>query len=488
METGSYLGLLIVAAPFFILVIAGYWKLFQKAGEKGWKALIPYYSEYTMLKLSGRPGWWIIFLFIPFIGWIVGIGILVDFIKSFGKCHLRNRIAAVLLPFVYIPKWGFENKTVYLGPSASPAFRQQYPYSIRPANPLQWAQALFFAVFTALFIRAFFIEVYIIPTPSMERTLLVGDNVLVSKLNYGARLPMTPLSFPFSGSTLPYSGLKAYWDGLELPYLRLPGFGLVERNDIVVFNYPNDTVGNRPIDKRDVFIKRCIALPGDTFKMVNGDVYVNGKKQAEPAEEEQTYSVKSTNGDIDPELLRKLHITNPFHDSISYMMTRDAAAALEKYSNIASVKEQLEKPGDGEEQIFPSGQSPGGTPELQSSFTWNADNMGPVIIPAKGWTVKLNPLNFPLYQRAISVYENNKVQVINGRIYINGKPTDRYTFKMNYYWVMGDNRHDSEDSRYWGFVPENHLIGKAVLIWISWDPDAPVFEKFRWDRFLKPVK
>lgn len=486
MNPGNYIGLLIVAAPFFILVTIGYWKLFQKAGEQGWKALIPVYSSYIMLKISGRPGWWVVLLFIPAAGWVVGVGILVDFIKCFGKCYLRNRAAAVLVPFICLPKWGFDRDTRYLGPSASPAFRLQYPYSIRPISPLQWAQAVFFSVFTAIFIRVFFMEIYVIPTPSMEASLLVGDNVVVSKVSYGARLPMTPIAFPFANNTLPYGDLKAYWDGLQLPYLRLPGFTSVKRNDVVVFNYPEDTLENRPVDKKEIYVKRCEGIPGDTVMIRDGEVYLDGKLQKDPPERQDEYHVVATDTPLNPELFHQLHIHT--YDGFSNpSMTRQAAAELRKYSNIKLVTRVVEEADTAQDsQLFPT-EEPAGLPIRIPRHNWSADNYGPVIVPKKGLTVKLDSLTLPLYARVIKVYEHNSLRIKNGALYINGKISSTYSFKMNYYWMLGDNWHDSYDSRYWGFVPEDHLIGKAIFTWISWNADAPLFEKFRWDRLLKPI-
>jgi signal peptidase I len=486
MDAGSFVFLLIIASPFLILCVAGTWKLFQKAGEKGWKALVPFYSSYVMLKISGRPGWWLIWLFLPVASWIVSVGIVIDFIKCYGKFSIRDRAAAVLLPFIYLPKWGFETKTVYLGRSAPAAFGTEFPKSTKPHIAVQWGQGLFFAIFTAVFIRAFFVEFYVIPTASMERTLLVGDNILVSKLNYGARIPMTPISYPFANHTFPSTNLKAYWDILELPYLRLPGFSSVKRGDVLVFNYPHDTIDNRPVDKKEFYIKRCEALPGDTLLIDNARVYVNGQVQPEPKEAQFEYKV-DTAGLMNPDIFRQLHITL-YDGHLNYTMTRQSAATLRTYSNIKSVTQDIAAKGLPDE-VFPRIFPPYALlANHVPDYKWNVDNMGPIIIPKKGWTVKLDSMTFPLYERAIEVYERNKVHVEGRDIVINGKKTDTYTFKMDYYWVIGDNWYDSEDSRYWGFVPEDHIGGKALFIWMSWDSDAPLLDKIRWDRFLKGIE
>jgi len=489
MEIGSYIGVLLFASPIFILALTGYWTLFQKAGRKGWEALIPFYSSYVMLRISGRPAWWLIWLFLPLASLIVGAGILVDFIKCYGKFTAADRAKAILLGFIYLPKWGFEQKTTYLGPSASAGFRKAYPGSRSVSSVIAWGQALFFAVITAMIIRAFFMEAYVIPTPSMERTLLVGDHIFVSKLNYGPRIPMTPISFPFANHTLPNTNLKAYWDGLELPYFRLPGFSSVKRGDVIVFNYPQDTIDNRPVDKKEFYIKRCAGIAGDTVNMVDEQVFVNGRLQNEPADEQLEYKYE-TSADINPDVLEQLHITT-YEGHTDPAMTKAAAEKLKTYANIKSLKPVFSPKdvSDTIDRIFPREY-----PLLFlltktiPDYHWNTDNFGPIIVPKKGWTVKLDSMTFPLYERAIQVYEHNKLKVKGNDIFINGQKTNTYTFKMNYYWVLGDNRHDSEDSRYWGFVPEDHISGKALFIYMSWDSDAPLFKKIRWDRLLRGIE
>ncbi len=476
--------------PFIILSLAGYWKLFEKAGRAGWQALIPFYASYVMLKISGRPAWWLIWLFVPLASLIVEAGIIVDFIKSFGKFTARDRAAAILLGFIYFPKWGFEKKTQYLGPSASPDFKKDHPKSARHSSVFEWSQALLFAVVTAMFIRTFFIEAYVMPTPSMERTLLVGDHIFVGKVNYGARIPMTPISFPFAHNTLPNFYVRSYWDGLELPYFRLPGFSEIKRGDVIVFNYPCDTINNRPVDKRENYIKRCEGIAGDTVSMVDGQAYINGKAQRNPPDEELEYTYKTAGSDVNPELLNELHITT--YEGHQYpAMTKASADILKGYANIKSLMPVISTKGVSDSlspvfpHVFPIHVM---LTKTLPDYKWNVDNFGPIIVPKKGWTVKLDSMTFPLYERCIEVYENNKLKVVNGNIFINGQKTNTYTFKMNYYWMTGDNLHDSEDSRFWGFVPEDHIGGKALFIWMSWDSDAGLFHKIRWERILKGIE
>ncbi|HTE02086.1 MAG TPA: signal peptidase I [Mucilaginibacter sp.] len=470
----------------------GFWKLFEKAGQPGWKAIIPMYSFYIRLKLSGRPAWWILLLFIPGINIIIGFGVLIDFIKSFGKFSMKEQAAGVLLPFVYLPKWGFDKETQYLGPVASPEFREKHQKSLKKSTTREWTEAIIFAVLAATLIRTLFIEAYTIPTPSMERSLLVGDFLFVSKVNYGPRIPETPIAFPFAHHTMPLIGTKAYWDIIKLPYYRLPGLSDVKKGDVVVFNYPMDADSPlyRPVDKRENYIKRCQGAPGDTLSVVEAQVYVNGKMAPNPPKGQIDYTFTTTGMDLNPQVKQDLEISD--YDGLPNTMTKEAAAALKGYSNIKSLTPNISKRGASEANnpVFPT------NPRFPNrvlantklpDYKWNVDNYGPIIIPKKGWTVKLDSMTFPLYERAIEVYENNKVEVVGNDILINGKKTDTYTFKMNYYWMMGDNRHDSEDSRFWGFVPEDHIVGKALFIWMSWDDNASFFSKIRWSRLFRGI-
>ena len=349
----------------------------------------------------------------------------------------------------------------------------------------EWVDAIVFAVIAATLIRTFFIEAYVIPTPSMERSLLVGDFLFVSKVNYGARTPMTPIAFPFAHHTMPLTGTKAYWDGWELPYYRLPGFSNIKREDVVVFNYPQDTINNRPVDKRENYIKRCQGIAGDTLSVVNGQVYVDGKAAADPPGEQMEYTYRTTGEDLNPELLDELHVT--IYDGHQYSsMTKNAANTIRGYSNVKDFMPVIDDPASG--PVFPH-DFPIHVMLTKTipDYHWKVDNFGPIIVPKKGWTVKLDSMTFPLYERAIEVYENNKLEVRSGEIYINGVKTSTYTFKMNYYWMMGDNRHDSEDSRFWGFVPEDHIVGKALFVWMSWDDNASFFHKIRWSRLFMGI-
>jgi signal peptidase I len=481
---------LIVFIFFFVLPYIGLWKLFEKAGHPGWNVLIPIYVNYIHLKIIGRPTSWLLLLLVPVVNIFIVVGMIIDLLKSFGRWRMRDVAGVILLPFIFLPKWGFDPAVKYLGAANSDEFKEKYKAHLKKSAGREWTEAIVFAVVAATLIRTLFIEAYTIPTPSMERSLLVGDFLFVSKVNYGARTPMTPIAFPFAHHTMPLLNTKAYWDGLELPYYRLPGLSEVKKGDVVVFNYPMDadTPLCRPVDKRENYIKRCQGTPGDTLSVVNAQVYVNGKAMPNPPGEQIDYTLQTTT-QLNPKIYEDLEITTNYDpNAATPTMTKEAANTLKGYSVVKSLVPNI-RPKDNAEGVYPVNPQykiytlNGKTP----AFKWNVDNYGPIIIPKKGWTVKLDSLTFPVYARAIEIYEGNKLQVVNGEIMINGVKTNQYTFKMNYYWMMGDNRHDSADSRYWGFVPEDHIVGKALFIWMSWDDEAGFLGKIRWSRLFRGI-
>jgi signal peptidase I len=484
MQTSGNIGLFVIAAAFLILVFAGYWRLFEKAGRRGWESLIPVYASYVKLKLSGRPLWWIIWLFVPLVNIIVIVVIYIDFVRCFGKITIRQQAAAIFLGFIYLPKWGFEEKTKYMGRSSTPQFRQEFQKHPGKSFVREWAEAVLFVLLAEMFIRAFIADVYVIPSGSMESSLLTGDYVLVSRVSYGTRMPITPIAFPFTHNTLPKFYVKSYWDGLQLPYYRLPGLSDVKKGDVVVFNYPMDADSPlyRPVDKRDNYIKRCEGTPGDTVNIMDAQVYINGRRVANPLDGQQSYLVETDGTRIKTEVLNDLHIDirqvigNTGKD-FEMLMTRQSAARLKTHPNIKYIREYIIPAFFHDPQIFPH----------DPHFKWTVDNLGPVIVPKRGWTVKLDSLTWPIYRRAIEVYEGNKIKLSGNDIIINGKKASSYTFKLSYYWMMGDNRHNSDDSRFWGFVPEDHIEGKALFIWMSTDDEASFFKQTRWSRLFKII-
>jgi signal peptidase I len=302
---------------------------------------------------------------------------------------------------------------------------------------------------------------------------------------------MTPIAFPFAHHTMPLINTKAYWDGIELPYYRLPGLSDIKKGDVVVFNYPMDADAplSRPVDKRENFIKRCQGTPGDTLSVVKAQVYINGKAMTTPVNGEITYRVKYDGSPINPEMVQELHLSDLSINGNEFTTntTEASAKTLRGYANIKSVTPEIVAEG-AEGDIYPTKYPLYKTTASFPTFKWNVDNYGPIIIPKKGWTVKLDSLTFPVYGRAIEIYEGNKVEVVGKDIMINGKKADSYTFKLNYYFMMGDNRHNSEDSRFWGFVPEDHIVGKALFIWMSVDDNASFLNKIRWSRLFNIIR
>lgn len=382
----------------------------------------------------------------------------------------------------------------------------------------EWVEAILFATVVATIIRIFIFEMYVIPTSSMEKSLLVGDYLCVSKVAYGPKMPNTPLSFPFVHNTMPLTQTTpSFLEWIKRPYNRLKGFGSVKRNDVVVFNFPEgDTVAlsnpslsyydllreyqnmygdqarevmksqtdivYRPVDKRENYVKRAVAVPGDSLQIVNSQVYINGNPQIDIPNKQFTYFVKTTSP-INPEVFEKIGI--PL-DDINYsrneqIYTLPLSAAnikdLESLKNIESIERYLASGFN--KDVFPHNEK----------FPWNQDNYGPIWVPKKGETVKLTVDNLPLYERIIKTYEGNELEIKdNGQIYINGKVAGDYTFKMNYYFMMGDNRHNSADSRFWGFVPEDHVVGKASFIWLSLNKDKSFPANIRWNRIFSKIK
>jgi signal peptidase I len=415
--------------------------------------------------------------------WLIGLGVIYD---------------------VYISKkvhWSF--------------WKKKNPPNGKQTKVVEWVDAVIFAVIAASFIRMFFIEAYTIPTSSMEKTMLIGDYLFVSKTAYGPKLPNTPLSFPFVHHTMPFTkNQKSYVEWIKNPYKRIAGFGKVKNNDVVVFNFPEgdtvavnvqnqsyyqlvreygrqrvwnekETFGDiiyRPVDKRENYIKRCVGIPGDVLEYKNGQLFVNGKEQKHFPGIQYDNIVTTDGTGINKRTLEQMQIAEAdrhMYSNTQYLfpLTPENEQKMKEMKNVKSVQKTLVPAGNWDKNIFP----------FSDKYQWNVDNFGPIQVPKKGQTVKLTIINLPLYQRIINLYEANNLKVKDSTIYINGAVANSYTFKMDYYWMMGDNRHNSADSRYWGFVPEDHIVGKAEFVWLSLDKDQPFYNKIRWRRLFSIV-
>lgn len=496
--------LLLVLVLFPML---NYW-IFDDAGVGGYKALIPLYNYYIWLQVMGKPWWWLVLMLVPFINFFMIMLMLVQTALSYGKNKLVDQALAVLFPYIYLPYLGLSAKEHYIKPADR--------IRVKKSQIREWTDAIIFAVVAASIIRIFMIEAYTIPTSSMEKSLLVGDFLFVSKMSYGPKLPNTPLAFPFVHHTMPLTQYtKSYVEWIKWPYYRFPGFTTVKHGDVVVFNYPDgDTVAlkqqnssyyalvrqlgrervwndkfnfgdivARPVDKRENYIKRCIGLPGDTIQIKDEVVFINGKPLDFPKLSQFMYEVKTDGNPINRRVLSKLDVTEEVQINEAgnqvLTLTQESAAKLKELPNVVSVTKIIQPKGLWQPYIFP----------FDSAYPWNVDNFGPLYIPKAGATVQLTLANLPLYSRIINAYELNSLDVKNGKIYINGKESTSYTFKMDYYWMMGDNRHNSADSRFWGFVPYDHVVGKAVFVWLSLDNKKSIFDgKIRWSKLFRVVR
>jgi signal peptidase I len=377
---------------------------------------------------------------------------------------------------------------------------------------LSWLAILILALVGSFSVKILLVEVYKIPTPSMEETLMAGDYIFVSKLAYGPRLPETPLAIPFYHNKLP-SGRKSYSEKIKMRYKRLRGFSRVQRGDIIVFNFPEgdsmvvqypgqnyyslvrqygrDYIRNEfdiithPVDKRENYVKRCVALPGDTLQIMDGEIRVNGKLRSTLPLQKFKYYVTTTGQPLADEVLDSLKIPkssmtyNPVNSLHVLYLVKEQVETLRSYPTVRSIKRYAEPMLSFPNlEIFPH----------NADFRWTGDNFGPLKIPARGDTVHLNLLLTPLYQRIIDVYEGNDIQIQEGDIFINGERSESYVVQMDYYFVTGDNHHNSADSRYWGFVPEDHLLGKAVNVWFSIEPDKSILDGLRKERIFSPIK
>lgn len=524
----------------FLLVIQiihflGTWKLYRKAGRKAWEAAIPIYNGIVLMQIIKRPKWWIILLFIPIINLLMFPVIWIETIRTFGFYKKLDSFLVIITLGLYIFYINYGTDTKY-----------NSDRSLKPQSELgEWISSITFAIIAATLVHTYFMQPFTIPTSSLEKSLLVGDYLFVSKFHYGARVPSTVIAAPMVHDSLPFSGTASYLKSPQLPYTRIPGLQKIKNNDIVCFNWPADSLATmwgdtsgkftyKPVDKKTNYVKRCVGIAGDSLEIRDGYVYINGKKNVLPyrAKIQFYYTYESKNpidasnypkflidkertgvyrilseywdnekvqeaiktsgnltkigqdslytevaGGINPELAQRLKMTS-VANKININLTEEEVSRLKNYPLTISVKKINHAPDNA---IFPH------VEKLQ----WSQDNFGPIYIPKAGVTVKLDKESLPFYEQIIKNYENNDLLVNGDEFFINGKKVDSYTFKQDYYWLLGDNRHNSLDARYWGYVPFDHVLGKPVMVWFSWDANAPSFgaklKSIRWDRMFTTV-
>ena len=513
----------------------GTYRLYIKAGRKGWEALVPIYNAVVLMQIIRRPKWWVILLFIPIINLMMFPAVWVETLRSFGRTKWVDTLLVILTLGLYLFVINYDSKTTY--------------DKDRDLNSKswfgEWISALMFAVIAATLVHNYFIQPYIIPTGSLEKTLLIGDFLFVSKFHYGARTPTSAVAFPMVHDTIPIIKKRSYLKKPQLPYFRLPGFQDVKRNDIVVFSWPADTVRKffvrekgiiKPIDKKSNYVKRCVGIPGDSLEIINGFVYINGVQNALPdraktqythygynnkgvssrklldagykdfnrkykirkatqatydaiapyilgvlSSEDEYYTVITPSSGIPPEIIGKLRISAKELLDAKKEITLTVLEAKEilRTGIVDSIVQKITQTKTANINFFPNA----------IPYDWNEDNFGPILIPKARMTVDINEQTLPLYKKIIREYEKNELSKEGSKIFINGKEASSYTFEQDYYWMMGDNRHRSEDSRYWGYVPEDHVVGKPVLVWFSIDGinDGIKNWSVRWDRLMTTV-
>lgn len=526
---------------FLILVLisfAGLYKIFEKAGLPAWKALIPVYNFWILGTIINRPKWWGLIMIVPGVNLIMYGVYGFHLARAFKKRMNNDLFMAAFMPYLYFAYLGFNKDIKFFGVS-----------DIKSESSFikNWADPIIFAVVAASIIRGFFFEAFTIPTSSLEKSLMVGDFLFVNKICYGAKVPQTPIAFPFAHHTLPFTtGTQSYLEWIKLPYLRLPGYSKPKNGEIVVFNYPDGdtvTIGTqqytsyyemvrrygyqnmnnpnfmvnlggmsikngkkvgRPVDKREHYVKRCVGIAGDKLEIKDGELYINDKKQAMPEHAQHFYDVTILNKQllVDERFLDRhdIYVTEvgitayKGEDTtvFSFNMPVDVAEKIKNTPGVLSIKKQVAPKGEYSQSIFPH----------NKRYPWNNDNFGPMILPSEGMTIKIDTSNLCLYEKMLNTYDDgiHQVTISGANVLYDGKPITSYTFKQGYYWMMGDNRHNSADSRSWGVVPFDHVVGRPVFVWFSMkDPKNnpisgksifssltknPHDGKFRWDRFM----
>ncbi len=502
----------------YVILSVGLFFIFKKAGVEAWKGLIPVLNLIEWSKIIGRPAWWPVWLIVPIVNIFIFCGMIIDLVRSFGKLKFFHSFLAVAFGPIYALFLGTNKEDQYMGPildmekeyaakisSAKEKGNERIVKQLELKNPYkksggrEWVESIIFAVFAAAFIRMFLIEAFVIPTSSMEGSLLVGDFLFVSKAHYGIRTPMTVAMIPLLHNRIPFLNTESYLKKPALSYHRLPKLQEIQRNTPLVFNWPvGDSVYVtperswtseqarripyvknltrsaklivRPIDKKDHYIKRCVALPGDTLEIIDKQIYINGQASPNPEHMQFEYYLQSPTGQVNTKLLERIGVNLTDRSSQGSLFLNNQQAEQLKKEGLILIPGSRDTKGEA----FPY------DPE---HFQWSFDNFGPLWMPKAGTTVEINQANIELYRRIISVYENNDLEISGEQILINGSPATSYTFKQGYYWAMGDNRHNSEDSRDWGFVPEDHVVGKPLFIWFS-TKNGSIKNGINWNRIF----
>lgn len=504
---------------FFLVIqvihFLGTWKLYVRAGRKAYEAAIPVYNALVLMKIIKRPWWWTLLLFIPIVNLLMFPVVWTETARSYGFNTYKGTALVVLSGGLYL---------FYINYATDAPYIEDRSLQPKSSNG-EWVSSIIFAIIAATIVHTYFMQPFVIPSSSLEKTLLVGDYLLVSKFHYGARTPMTTVGAPMLHDSIPKIHTKSYLSKPQLPYFRLPGFQKIKRNDIVVFSWPVDTLIDirpgsmygsvrKPVDKKSNYVKRCVGMPGDSLEVRDGYVYINGVQNDLPDRAKIQFSYwikwKDNNQALnDLALYKRYGITDGYSlynettgEYLIMAVTEEAMERLKNHPNTESIRRDLAPPNTSYEaryndpktkrlvsytdaaNIFPN----------QRTTQWNNSNFGAIYIPKKGATVAITPESIPFYKRIIEVYEGyeigkeQNIEIVGTQVLLNGVALSEYTFKQDYFWLMGDNRGNSQDARAWGYVPHNHVVGKPVFVWFSLDANKKGFlNSIRWDRVFTTV-